>query len=208
MLLRFHDVERAGTRKRWRGVIANGQFMLFRRDAYRELGGHETVRGEVVEDLAFAQLVVRRGLSLGVRMAESSFATRMYRSLGQLVSGWSKNILLGGLQTMPPLLRPMVAPASAVVGAFLWLVPPGALVGSLLGYGSGVLLAWSGMTVAVSAVLWALFTSRMGAPAWYGLLYPLGAGVGMYIFLRAWIRGRRVEWKGRAYVVRDPAEVR
>lgn len=208
MLLRFRDVEGASARKRWRSVIANGQFMLFRRDAYWELGGHEAVRDEVVEDLAFAQRVVRRGRTLGVRLAESGFATRMYRSLGELVSGWSKNILLGGLQTMPPLLRPLVAPVSAMVGAVLWLAPPGAMAWSLLVPGSSALLAWSGMTVAVSVVLWALFTSRMGAPAWYGLLYPLGAAVGMYIFFRAWIRGRRVEWKGRAYVVRDPAEAR
>jgi chlorobactene glucosyltransferase len=208
MLLRFHDVERAAARGRWRSVIANGQFMLFRGEAYRELGGHEAVKGEVVEDLAFAQLVVRRGLSLAVRMAESSFSTRMYRSLGELVSGWSKNILLGGLQTMPPLLRPMVAPASAVAGVGLWLLPPVALAWSLLALGGDALLVWSATTVALSAAIWAMFTARMGAPAVYGLLYPLGASVGMVIFLRAWIRGRRVEWKGRAYVVRPPAEVR
>jgi chlorobactene glucosyltransferase len=208
MLLRFHDVERAAARGRWRSVIANGQFMLFRHEAYRELGGHEAVKGEVVEDLAFAQLVVRRGLSLAVRMAESSFSTRMYRSLGELVSGWSKNILLGGLQTMPPLLRPMVAPASAVAGVGLWLLPPVALAWSLLALGGDALLVWSATTVALSAAIWAMFTARMGAPAVYGLLYPLGASVGMVIFLRAWIRGRRVEWKGRAYVVRPPAEVR
>jgi len=39
------------------------------------------------------------------------------------------------------------------------------------------------------------------------VLYPLGAGVGMYIFLLAWTRGRRVEWKGRSYVVKSAAEM-
>jgi chlorobactene glucosyltransferase len=207
MLLRFYDVDRAIADGRWRSVIANGQFMLFRREAYEELGGHEAVREEVVEDLALAQLVVRRALSLTVRMAEPSFATRMYRSLGELVAGWSKNILLGGLQTMPPLLRPMVAPGSAAVGAGLWLAPPVALAWSLLGAGGGALLAWSATAVALSVVLWSLVTARMGAPFWYGLLYPLGAVVGLHIFLRAWIRGRRVEWKGRAYMVRDVSHV-
>ena len=51
-------------------------------------------------------------------------------------------------------------------------------------------------------------TRRMGAPFWYGLLYPLGSAVAMYIFLRSWFRGRRVEWKGREYWVRDPAQAR
>jgi hypothetical protein len=60
--------------------------------------------------------------------------------------------------------------------------------------------------VGVSALIWSTFTARMGAPAAFGLLYPLGAAVGMFIFLRAWRRGRRTEWKGRSYVVRPPSQ--
>lgn len=206
MLVRFYDVEQAAARRRWRSVIANGQFMLFRKDAYGELGGHEAVRGEVVEDLALAQRVVLHGRRLSVRMAESSFATRMYRSLADLVSGWSKNILLGGLQTLPPLVRPMVAPAAVVAGAGMWLAPPVVLAWSLVGVEWSAPLIWSATAVTLSLILWTLFTARMGAPFWYGLLYPVGAAAGMYIFLRAWVRGRRVEWKGRAYLVRDPTE--
>jgi hypothetical protein len=48
-------------------------------------------------------------------------------------------------------------------------------------------------------LLWSLFTREMGAPALYGALYPLGALVTSYIFVRSWARGRRVEWKGRRY---------
>jgi len=203
MLLRFYDVEKSVARGRWRSVIANGQFMLFRREAYGELGGHEAVKDEVVEDLALAQRVVRHGHRLSIRMAESGLATRMYRSLADLVAGWSKNILLGGLRTLPPFLRPVVPPVSAVTGAGMWLVPPLALAWVLVGGGGGALLAWSASVVMLSAILWMLFTARMGAPFWYGLLYPLGAAVGMYIFLRAWWRGRRVEWRGRSYVVKD-----
>ncbi len=36
----------------------------------------------------------------------------------------------------------------------------------------------------------------------YGLLYPLGALVSGWILLRSWVRGRRVEWKGREYRIR------
>jgi chlorobactene glucosyltransferase len=206
MTLRFYDIEGAVRRKRWRSVVANGQFMLFRREAYQAIGGHEAVREEVVEDVALARLVVRSGHHLSVRMAESTFATRMYRSLSELVEGWSKNMVIGGLQTVPPAVRPLVAPASVLVGAGLWLVPPVALALALLGVGGAGLMAWSGAAVALSAVLWMIFTSRMGAPFWYGLLYPLGASAGMYIFIRSWARGRKVEWKGRTYVIRDISE--
>jgi chlorobactene glucosyltransferase len=205
MLLRYFDVERWIGQGRWRDAIANGQFILFRRDAYEALGGHEAVRDEVVEDLALAQRVVRSGRRLGLHSGEAELATRMYRSLAELVAGWSKNILIGGLRTMPPAVRPFVAPTSALVGATLWLLPPVVLfVVAPLGVGGGGLFTWAACTVLVSAVFWAVFTARMGAPFAYGLLYPLGAAVGMYIFLRAWRRGRRVEWKGRTYVVEGP----
>lgn len=205
MVLRFFDLERSLRKGRWRECIANGQFMLFRREAYEALGGHAAVKDEVVEDLVMAQIVVRAGRRLSVRMAETAFATRMYRSLPDLVAGWSKNIVQGGLATMPPRLRPFVAPFSALSGFVMWLLPPLALVAALAGVGGSGLALWSGLAVGISAVHWALFTARMGASPAYGLLYPLGAAVGMYIFLRSWIRGRNVEWKGRAYVLKDVA---
>lgn len=207
MVFRFFDIDATIRRGRWRDAIANGQFMLFTRSSYEELGGHEAVRDEVVEDLALAQHVMRSGFRLTVRRAEDDFATRMYRSLAELVRGWSKNIVLGGLQSVAPRLRPFVAPASLVVGVGLWLLPPVVLALALVGVlPGGPLLTWATLVVAVSVVLWMAVTWRMGASPLYGLLYPLGAVVGIYIFLRSWIRGRRVEWKGREYLVRGAAE--
>lgn len=207
MVFRFYDAERTVRSGRWRDAIANGQFLLFKRATYEAIGGHEAVKDEVVEDQMLAQRVMRDGHRLSLRLAETAFATRMYRSLGELVAGWSKNIFIAGLQTVPPRLRPFVAPSSVVVGGGLWLAPPVVLALALGGVGGEGLLWWSGIVVAVSAFFWGLFTVRMGAPFWYGFLYPLGAAVGMHIFLRSWRRGRNVEWKGRAYVVKDVAEV-
>ena len=62
------------------------------------------------------------------RSAEHDLSTRMYRSLGELVAGWSKNIVMGGLQSFPRWTRPFVAPISFVSGAVLWLLAPGVLV--------------------------------------------------------------------------------
>ena len=87
MLVRFFDPAAAAAKGQWRNSIANGQFLMFRREAYAALGGHEAVRGEVIEDLALAQLLVRRGYRLAMRLAEGMLATRMYRSLGHLAEG-------------------------------------------------------------------------------------------------------------------------
>lgn len=206
MLFRFPDFERTAKNRRWRDAIANGQYLLFTREAYDAIGGHEAVHDEVVEDLALAQHVKRAGLRLRIRSADTDLATRMYRSLSQLVEGWSKNIVLGGLQSLPRPLRPFVAPLSLATGVGLWLVPPVVLGLSLGGVLGPSALAWSSTVYALSAATFAAFTHRIHAPAVYGLIYPLGAAVGAYIFARSWTRGRRVRWKGRDYVVAPASE--
>ncbi len=199
MLFRFPRFEETAKSPRWRDAIANGQYILIRREAYEAIGGHEAVRDEVVEDLAIAQHLKRAGLALRVRAAEGDLATRMYRSLGDLVAGWSKNLVTGGLQSLPRWLRPVAPALTLLVGLGLWLVPPIVLAVSLLGVAGGAWLVWSASVCALSVLLWAVFTRQMGAPARYGLLYPIGAAVGAFIFLRSWLKGRRVAWKGRRY---------
>jgi len=206
MLVRFPNFERTARNDRWRDAIANGQFLLFTRDAYDRIGGHKAVRDEVVEDLALAQLVKRAGLALRIRSAEHDLATRMYRSLSELVAGWSKNIVTGGLQSFPRWIRPAVAPVAFVGGVTLWLAAPVVLVAAAtqgaMGWGGPFgqdWVLWAGGVYAASSVLWVRFVHRMGVAPWYGLLYPLAAVVGSWIFLRSWARGSHVEWKGRAY---------
>jgi len=214
MLIRFPDFERVARNGRWRDAIANGQFLLFRRSAYEGIGGHVAVKDEVAEDLALAQHVKRAGFQLRVRSARTDLATRMYRSLGQLIEGWSKNIVMGGLQAFPAWFRPVVPPISVIGGFVLWLAAPLVLFVAGTGLGAGTVPAdvvhaavrWAATVYVLSAALWAYFSREMGAPFYYGLLYPLGALVGSYIFLRAWIRGRTVEWKGRIYRLRPLAE--
>jgi len=199
MFLRFPDLERTAKSKQWRGAVANGQFMLFQREVYNAIGGHETVKDEVVEDLALAQLIKRQGFRLRIRAAETDLLTRMYRSLAHLIEGWSKNITTGGMQSLPPWTRGFVAPLALAIGIVLWIMPPVVLIATILGSFSDGLLLWSASVCALSAILWIVFTSQMNAPGLYGLLYPVGAIVGAYIFLRSWLRGSRVEWKGRFY---------
>jgi len=206
MIMRFPRFESLGRKGSWRDAIANGQFMLFRREAYEAIGGHEAVKDEVVEDLVLAQIVKREGLALRIRGAEDVLATRMYRSLPHLIEGWSKNIVMGGLRSMPPWIRPFVAPVSLAGGLGLWIMPPVMLFASLLGLAGPGWLAWSALTYGLSVVLWALFMGRMGAPWWYAPLYPLGASVGMLIFVKSWIGGRSVVWKGRRYELPSLAE--
>lgn len=184
-----------------RDVIANGQFILTRREAYEAAGTHAAVAQEVAEDLALAQTYLQRGLKLHFAFAERLMATRMYHGLAHLIEGWSKNIYLGGRRSFPdePLRRALV-PVMLVVAMVFWLVPVMALAVSLAWPSPAFLRETALLAMALSAGFWMLICHGMQIPLLYGLGYPLGALMALYIALRSTWRGsRKVEWRGRVY---------
>ncbi len=197
LALRYHPrtVNRAA---RPRDVIANGQFILTTREAYESAGTHAAVREEVAEDLALAQTYLHHGLKLHFAFAERLMETRMYRSLGELLEGWSKNIYLGGRRSFlhEPVLRSLV-PVMLTIAMVFWLLPPIWLVLAIFSHNP---VSASVIATALSAAFWMLICHGMEIPAVYGLGYPLGAAMTLYIVLRSTWRGRMtVEWRGRVY---------
>ena len=87
-----------------RDAVARGAFgpvMVTSRADYDLVGGHASVRGEIVEDIALARRYRSASLAVhafgGGRLARF----RMYPDgLGQLLEGWSKNIATGA-STVP-----------------------------------------------------------------------------------------------------------
>jgi chlorobactene glucosyltransferase len=201
IVFRFPNPGRPRPPERWRDAIANGQFILFDRGAYNEIGGHEAVKGDIVEDQRLAQILCRSGKRLAVRGAEAVFATRMYRSLGELIEGWSKNLSLAARQAVPSWAAPIALPTAILVSVTIWIAPPVALLLSFAGGAPTTWWIWSMSITGFSVLMWSLAAWRLQAPLWTGLFYPLAAGVVNYIFLRSWIRGGHVEWKGREYRV-------
>ena len=184
-----------------RDVIANGQFILTTRTAYEEAGTHAAVRHEVAEDLALAQTYLSRGLKLHFAFAERLMETRMYQGLRPLIEGWSKNIYLGGRRSFPdePVQRALV-PAMLSVALGFWLIPPMVLLSLALGSGLTNLVMPSALATLLSAFFWMLICYGMAIPPVYGLGYPLGAFMALYIVARSTWRGSRtVEWRGRVY---------
>jgi len=197
--VRYHPraVNRA---RRARDVIANGQFIMVRREAYERVGTHSAVKGEVAEDLALAQAFFAAGMKSWFAFAESLMETRMYESLPHLVEGWSKNIYLGGRRSFPdePVRRALV-PVGLTGSMVFWLIPPLVLAGALAGWWPALTTAALAATV-LSMLFWMLMSFGMQIPMWYGILYPLGAAVLLYVVARSTWRGsRRVEWRGRTY---------
>ena len=180
------------TRVPWQ-AIANGQFILTSRADYEAVGTHAAVKDQVAEDVALAQAYVRSGRDLFLVHGPELMSTRMYRSLGEIIEGWSKNMALGAPLMLPPIrwLR-RVAPYLMWLPSLVWILPP--LFWALTGWTPAI------VATLLSLAIWIAIYHNERAPVGYALLYPLGAIAVAAIMLRsAWRGARRVQWKGRTY---------
>jgi len=186
-------------------AIANGQFICIKRAVYEAVGGHEAIKGSIVEDKDLAVLVKGKGYRLVVADGRGVASTRMYTSLAEMWEGWTKNIYLGLRDDRGLLLL-------GVFGAFLAFTAALLLPAWVIW---GVVLTVTGSGLEGSAVLgealalwgyliyWRVLASRsIGIPIWYALTVPVGAGVFAAMMLTsAWnvLVGKGVTWKGRTY---------
>lgn len=82
-----------------RVAAANGQFLLVERETYFAAGGHRAVGRSVLEDVDLAYNVKRmvtKGGNRGIRLryAPDAVAAHMYRGVGDMMEGWTKNLVL------------------------------------------------------------------------------------------------------------------
>ena len=184
--------------------IANGQFILVRRDHYERLGGHESVRGHVAEDLRLAQRFTEAGLGAHMVLAREHMSTRMYTSLSEIRRGWGKNVYAAGRDTLR--LGPVgrrVLPWVFPIPALLPVVPVVVLALALAGVlGSGALV-FGAIVTGVNLLYWmGVYHFSQLSPLW-AIAYPLGCVVFASICAEAAMRGMRVGWKGRSYDMID-----
>lgn len=199
--LRFASAARINRTRNPRQVLANGQFLLMTRSSYERMDGHHSVRSDVVEDIALAQRVVASGERLLLLHAPDYMETRMYRSLPEIIEGWSKNLALGARRAFPARFAPVVLWLAVALGLLLWVVPPMLLLASLFFGQLAPLRAWA-FYASVGALLGWLYVHlfmRSGVTA--ALLFPLGALLTCFLVARSAWRGSRVVWRGRTYDV-------
>jgi chlorobactene glucosyltransferase len=201
LLARFGGTERVSRSANPYAKIANGQFMLVRRDVYDRTGGHEAVRTHVAEDLRLAQEWTRRGCSVQMVAGFDYMSTRMYEGFGEIWRGWGKNVWAAGRDTVGggPVTRAVLRVVSPLVP--LWEVAPAvALLLGVAGVAPAAVGAWGAVTFAIGTLFWIVLRRVFRAPLWYAVLHPVAACVLAALFAQASWRGARVEWKGRAYV--------
>lgn len=77
----------------------NGQFIVFRKEAYEKIGGYSAVKNEIVEDMALGRLVKKAGYKVALYQNSGLVSCRMYTEFSQVMSGFGKNFaqLFGSL---------------------------------------------------------------------------------------------------------------
>jgi glycosyltransferase involved in cell wall biosynthesis len=184
-----------------RVAAANGQFLLVEREAYRRLGGHASVAGNVLEDVELAFLAKRRKVGLRFRYAEDAVATRMYRTTAAMLEGWTKNLALlfnnALALSMWRALDIALLIGLPVLAIELWSARFAAHSLEWLGAGWVLLVLWARNVVR--------FYARV-AKSNFGFvncaLAPLALPLFVVLLYRSWFQHKvlkQVSWKGRTY---------
>jgi len=107
-------------------VMGSGSCMVFERGAYELIGGHESVKAVILEDLGIAKMIKVHGMKAILGNAAGFISCRMYRSNGEVISGFSKNFLSAfGYRLMPffatvsAFALAVVLPALLIIDAFI-----------------------------------------------------------------------------------------
>jgi chlorobactene glucosyltransferase len=181
--------------------IANGQCIFVTHDSYDSIGGHGSVRSSVAEDLMLAQRFFAARKRVVLMLGVDQLSTRMYASLGEIITGWRKNVFAGGLDSVPfGRIGRTIFPLVLLLPPLMQLLPLLVLILSPLGHATPGIMLWATIATIATLLWWIVVYVTIGESPLYALVYPLGALVLLYIFVTAVIRGRRVTWKGRTYL--------
>ncbi len=184
-LLAFYPIWMAQNSKTDKFCMANGQCILSNRSAYDEIGGHEMIRYEILEDSAFAKNMKKANKRMKIFFCDS-FSCRMYSDFSEAFLGFSKNTFTAS--RVPALLFP---------GLYLIVVAVHYL-GFLAPFINESLLP---LTVAI-VVLRVIQTYQTGEDYFYNVvLFPVQFTLYWFLGMYSWWKSifGTVSWKGREY---------
>ncbi len=183
-------------------AVACGQVLVFDADAYRSIGGHESVASSATEDLDIARTLRRAGERTVVVSGAGFVECRMYRSWTELRAGYTRWLWssfggrpgAAGVLTFAAVAY-LLPPAAAVLGS--GRIRRAGTVGYLAGVAGRVGAAMSESAAADRGRVRAVDLLWMIASA---ALHPPATAVFAGLVVDSHIRRARntLSWKGRA----------
>jgi chlorobactene glucosyltransferase len=197
VLLPFYFVDKKGFTKFAIGV---GPFMLFKKSAYEKIGGHESVKNAIVEDVWLSRKIKEHGLRLAAADGQNLCSVRMYRCFKDIWNGFSKNIFAGFNFSTPVLFTINFLYLLLFFLPFVFLI-----VYAVTSNETGPILILVFIQVIILFLIRILLTIKFKLGFISTLLHPLGAFMVPVIAFNSWrwiASGKGSKWKGRTYQIK------
>jgi len=173
-----------------------GPVILISRSDYEKVGGHESVRQSVVEDMALGTRLRETGVPYRLFVGSPSVSFRMYASgLRDLLQGWTKNIASGAARI----------PLALFAAVFFWIASLLSVPIQIIKFSASQNWPWLlvyCMLYLVWVLVLAILSRRVGRfKLWTLVFYPVLMPVMTVVFIVSGFRklfGLKVKWKGRA----------
>ena len=179
---------------------AIGQFILFKNMVYEKIGGHESVKKEILDDVKISKQVKRCGYKFMIFDGSNDVYCRMYRSFKEAIRGYSKVIFAAFdfhiyMQAVVTLL---------ISALFLFpfiLLPLGTLVYDWPAAVVNLIISQVSIIIIIKTILAIRFKSRILDVFLHPLsmLYIISVSINSVLQSKL---GLGIYWKGRIYDAR------
>lgn len=191
-LTRFGEVNNPDSPK----AMGIGAFILVKRSVYEKVGGHESVKNNVVEDIALGKVIKRSGHKIWIADGKSLFSIRMYHSLYEIWTGWRKNVFSAFKRSIIRTIWFAICLIGFQLTPFLILCMNWITVPSIWNF------ILSLLTVSLTLVTGIGLCKELKLNPLVALLFPLGSLVAIGIMFSSMQKAlikNQTEWRGRVY---------
>jgi hypothetical protein len=162
-------------------AVANGQFFVVRRTALKAIGGYQSVKHAVIDDVFLARELIESGSSGTVINGSTIAETRMYASWNEIEAGYGKSLNKA--------FGSVLGAIFAVVFLFATSIAP--LILGVLGNPYG----WFGFAAIVGTRVLSAIKSR--GRIIDSVLHPISIIALTYLIVYSYLVRNSVQWKGR-----------
>jgi glycosyltransferase involved in cell wall biosynthesis len=175
--------------------IGIGAFNLVSADAYRRVGGHETIRLRPDDDIKLGKIIKRAGFHQDAAYAPEFLSVEWYASIGDVIRGLEKNAFSGADYNIPLVLAGALFHTLCSVWPFVAIF---------------ILSGWTQLIYLVTALLILLTVADSArfhhSRPWHAIGYPLTAALFVYILLRTMALNLfqgGIRWRGTFYPLKE-----
>ena len=168
-------------------AAASGLWIAFTRDAYQRIGGHKALSNQIVEDVELSRLAKKRNIKILTLAGTQVVCCRMYHSLGEVWTGFSKNLFgLVRYRMIPFFILILILFTMCVLPyASVWFAPFTTL---------------SLVAITMNTAIRLILSIKYKHPFFTSvILHPFGVLLTLLIGVNSFYQARRghVQWKGR-----------